>query len=106
MPFIDVASVPARPTVPGFVGRFIHGERQTIAVWEIAAGSASPMHQHPHEQTITVLSGQFELTMAGETRVLVPGLMALVPSNVPHGGRALTDCHMLDTFAPVREDYR
>ncbi len=106
MPFIDLASVPARPTVPGFVARFVHGERQTIAVWEIAAGSISPVHQHPHEQTITVLSGKFELTMDGETRVLMPGLMALVPSNVPHGGRALTVCHMLDTFAPVREDYR
>ena len=106
MPFIDVSSVPARATVPGFRGRFIHGERQTIAVWEIVAGSASPVHQHPHEQTITVLSGKFELTMDGETRVLAPGIMALIPSNVPHGGRALTDCHMLDTFAPMREDYR
>ena len=106
MPFITVASVPARPTVPGFHGRFIHGERMTMAFWEIAAGSASPVHQHPHEQTIAVLSGKFELTLGGETRVLEPGLVALVPPNVPHGGRALTDCQMLDTFSPVREDYR
>jgi quercetin dioxygenase-like cupin family protein len=106
MPFIDVAAVPARSTFPGFRGRFIHGERQTIAVWEIAAGAAAPVHQHLHEQTITVFSGKFELTLGGETRVLEPGLMAVVPSNVPHGGRALTDCRMLDTFTPVREDYR
>jgi quercetin dioxygenase-like cupin family protein len=53
-----------------------------------------------------VLSGRFELTLGGETRVLAPGLMAVVPSNLPHGGRALTDCQLLDTFSPVREDYR
>jgi len=106
MPFIDLATVPARPTVPGFRGRFIHGERMSVAVWEIAAGSVAPVHQHPHEQTIAVLSGKFELTLDGETRVLEPGLMAVVPSSVPHGGRALTDCQMLDTFSPVREDYR
>jgi quercetin dioxygenase-like cupin family protein len=106
MPFVDVSTVPARPTVPGFLGRFIHGERQTLAFWEIAAGSASPVHQHPHEQTITVLRGRFELTLGDETRVLEPGVVAVVPSGVPHGGRALADCHMLDTFSPVREDYR
>ena len=106
MPFIDVASLPARTTVPGFRGRFIHGGRMTMAFWEIAAGSESPVHQHPHEQTIAVLSGRFELNLGGEIRVLEPGLVAVIPSNVPHGGRALTECRMLDTFSPVREDYR
>ena len=106
MPFIDVSTVTPRPTVPGFKGRFIHGEKMTAAFWEIAAGSESPIHQHVHEQTIVVLSGRFELNLGGEIRVLEPGLMAFVPSNVPHGGRALDDCRMLDTFSPVREDYR
>lgn len=106
MPFIDVASVSPRSTFPGFRGRFIHGERTTLAFWEIAAGADAPVHQHPHEQTVTVLDGRFELRVGAETRVLEPGIVAVVPSNVPHGGRALTDCRLLDTFAPVREDYR
>lgn len=26
--------------------------------------------------------------------------------HVPHSGRALTDCRVIDVFYPVREDYR
>ena len=65
-----------------------------------------PEHQHPHEQVATSLEGSFELTVGSQTHVLEPGRVVIIPSNTPHGGRALTDCRLLDTFYPVREDYR
>ena len=35
-----------------------------------------------------------------------PGEVAMIPPDAPRGGRALTDCRLLDVFSPVREDYR
>ncbi len=48
----------------------------------------------------------FELSVAGERSLLKPGMVAVVPSNVKHQGRALTACRLIDAFYPVREEYR
>ena len=92
--------------VQGFTGKLIHSENMTVVNWSIESGSAFPEHSHPHEQVSMMLEGEFELTVAGEIKVLQAGLIAIVPSNVPHGGRALSDCRLLDIFHPVREDLR
>ena len=89
-----------------FFGRFIHSENMTIADWKIKAGSRMPEHTHPHEQVAYLLEGRFELTLEGETRLLTPGTLAVIPSNAPHTGTAVTDCHLVDVFHPVREDLR
>jgi quercetin dioxygenase-like cupin family protein len=59
-----------------------------------------------HALNVHVLEGEFELTVAGETKILKPGQVAVIPSNVPHSGKALTKCYIIDAFYPVREDYR
>lgn len=78
----------------------------TSVSWNIAAGALLPEHAHPHEQVAHVLSGEFELTIGGETQRLGPGMVAFVPPNVTHSGRALTECRIIDVFHPVRDDYR
>ena len=65
-----------------------------------------PEHNHPHEQVANVLDGRFELTIDGETRVLESGMVAIIPPNAVHSGRAISDCRILDVFYPIREDYR
>ncbi len=98
--------VPARQTIPGFLGRFIHSDAMTFAYWEIAKGSASPEHDHIHEQAAYLLEGEFELTVAGVTRHMTPGTIVIIPPSTRHSGRAITDCKLLDVFSPVREDYK
>ena len=46
------------------------------------------------------------MTVDGKTSVLEPGQGAIIPSMVPHGAKALSDCFVIDTFCPVREDYK
>lgn len=99
-------SRPAREYIPGFVGRMIHSERMTFALWEVAEGAILPLHSHPHEQVVHVLEGRLELEAGGVVTVVGPGTVFAIPSGVPHRGRALTDCRVMDVFAPVREDYR
>lgn len=90
---------------PGIVGHIVHTESCTIADFHIKAGTKLPFHHHPHEQTSTVLEGEFEFTIGGEVRRCTPGDVAHMKRDLPHAGIALTDCRILDVFHPVREDY-
>ena len=106
MPFIQLEKISQAEPFPGFLGRFIHSENMTVADWRIQEGSNFPEHTHPHEQIAFILNGRFELTLEGEVKILTPGTIAVIPPNIPHSGVALTECHLLDIFSPVREDLR
>jgi quercetin dioxygenase-like cupin family protein len=106
MYFNNLDEITEREIVPGYRAKFIHAEGMTLAYWKVEAGAALPEHSHPHEQIANVLEGEFELTVAGESRVLIPGQVAVIPGNMPHSGRAITACRLLDAFQPAREDYR
>ncbi len=106
MSFVELQSLPEREPVPGYHVRFVHADTMTMAYWTIEAGAEIPEHAHPHEQVATITEGEFELTIDGETKHLGPNDVAVIPSDVPHSGRAITDCRMIDAFHPVREDYR
>ncbi len=106
MPFIKLQNVPSKELLPGFTVKFIHVEKMTLAYWDIKAGSILPEHSHHHEQVAAqVISGEFELTLDGEAKIMKAGDIAVIPSNVLHSGKAITDCQLLDVFSPVREDY-
>lgn len=104
--FQQINNIKPREIVKGYHARFIHAETMTMAFWEVQAGAVMPMHHHIHEQTSQVLEGKFELTVGGERKIIEPGFVAIIPSNIPHGGVAITNCKLLDIFSPVREDYK
>ena len=101
-----VEDIEAREVMPGYHGRFIHGERTTLVFWEIESDRPLPEHAHPHEQIVNILEGTFELTVDGIPYMLSAGDYFVIPPDVPHTGVAHTPCKILDVFAPVREDYR
>ena len=106
MPFIEIENLPAKEIVKGYRARTVHTGTMTFVYWTVEPGHSIPEHSHPHEQVAQVLSGEFELTVAGETRILKPGIVAVIPPCVQHGGRAVTACSLLDVFHPEREDYK
>ncbi|MFX0015935.1 MAG: cupin domain-containing protein [Promethearchaeota archaeon] len=106
MSFINLKEVTDREVVPGFKGKFIHTKNVTVVHWAIVAGSKLSEHNHPHEQITNIIEGQLELTMEGKTKILNPGEVVVVPSNVKHRGKAISDCIVIDVFYPVREDYK
>lgn len=106
MPYYRLQDLQTREVVPGYRGRFIHTDHTTHAYWEIAPDHPLPEHAHPHEQIVNVLEGTLELTVAGESHVLTPGDVLVIPGGVPHAAVARTPVRVLDVFSPVRDDYR
>ena len=106
MVFQNLNAIQEREIVPGYRAKFIHGDNLTLAYWDVDPGAALPEHSHLHEQIANVLEGKFELTVDGEARILEPGQVAVIPSYIPHSGKAITHCRLLDVFHPTRDDYR
>ncbi len=106
MNFIELDEIDKRDLVPGGKVRFVHSDSMTLAYWTFEAGGQFPEHAHPHEQVSSMIDGEFELTVDGETRVLSPGNVVIIPPNAVHSGKAVTECRIIDVFHPVREDYR
>ena len=103
--FKKLDEMESKELMPGFHGKFLHLETMTIAYWEIKAGSILPPHQHPNEQSTNVLLGEMELEVGNEKMIVKPGIPVIIPGNVKHGGRTLTDCKVLDIFSPSRPEY-
>lgn len=106
MPLLDLSTLPVRELFPGLRARLIHSERVTHSWVDVDPGATFPEHQHPHEQIVSVLSGQLDLIVDGVTHRLTPGVVFVIPPHVRHSGGSANGARVLDTFAPVREDYR
>jgi len=98
--------IKGKEIVPGYYGRFVHGDLVTLSFVDIKKGSSLPEHQHPHEQVTHILEGELEMVIGGEKMVLTAGTVHVIPGNTPHSAHALTNCRVLDAFSPVREDYK
>jgi quercetin dioxygenase-like cupin family protein len=106
MHITTLTDVPTRELFRGYRARLVHSDRMTFSYVDVDAGASFAEHDHPHEQVIHLLDGEFELTVNGETRRMTTGDVAVVPPGARHRGTALTPCRILDAFAPPREDYR
>lgn len=104
--FLKWDQIPEKEIISGFHGRFVHTDRLTFVQWRIEKGATLPEHFHPHEQITQVLEGVLEMTVDGVTTACEASTVVVIPSNVPHSGRAVTDCRIIDVFQPAREDYQ
>jgi quercetin dioxygenase-like cupin family protein len=101
-----IKDITPKELVEGITGYYAHGSSMTLGLVEIKAGSNLPLHQHVHEQITYILEGQLDMLIGGEAYSLTAGMYHVIPSNVPHGAIAVTDCKVIDVFNPVREDYK
>jgi len=106
VPFVNLDDVPEQALLAGTKVRFVHSDHMSFAHWRFEAGAELPEHSHPHEQVSNFVDGEFEITVAGETRRVGPGSVVIIPPYAAHSGRAITEVRVIDAFYPIREDYR
>lgn len=68
-------------------------------------GGIGAIHEHYHSQVTYVESGQFEVTIGGETKILKGGDSFYVQPHVLHGAICLESGILVDVFSPMREDF-
>ena len=101
-----IKNINPKELAAGITGYYAHGDKHTLGLVELKAGSVVPEHHHPHEQITYILEGQLDMTIGAQFCSLTPGMYHIIPSNTPHSAIAITDCKAIDTFSPVREDYK
>jgi quercetin dioxygenase-like cupin family protein len=102
----NIKDIPLKELAPGLIGYYAHGKNMTFGLVEIKAGSGIPIHNHVHEQITYIIEGQLDMEIGGQPYSLTAGMYYVIPSNVPHGAVAVTDCKLIDVFDPVREEYK
>ncbi|MBD0778202.1 cupin domain-containing protein [Maribacter sp. ANRC-HE7] len=103
---MNLSDIPSKEIMPGYHGKLVHSENMSMAFWEVEKDAEVPEHSHMNEQIMHVMEGEFEFTLNGNTKVYGPGDVVLIGSNVPHSGKALTPCKLMDVFSPTREEYK
>jgi quercetin dioxygenase-like cupin family protein len=88
---------------PGVRTRVLTLGTLMFSLVELDDGAESPIHHHPEVQIGLVLEGAFERRQGDEVKLLQAGDGFYVP-DVPHGGRAVGRCGILDVFSPPRDD--
>ena len=106
MPLVDLKNIEEKEIKPGLKVRFVHSDNMTLAYWRFEPGVELPLHSHPHEQVVNVIEGELILTLDGAPLNLTPGKVVVIPPDVPHSGKAVNACRVIDAFYPVREDYK
>tara|TARA_R110002167_G_C12306799_1_gene617730 strand:+ start:70 stop:381 length:312 start_codon:yes stop_codon:yes gene_type:complete len=103
---MNLSNIPSKEIMPGYHGKLVHSENMSIAFWEVEKDAEVPEHSHMNEQIMHVIEGTFEFTLDGITDVYLPGDLVIIAPNVPHSGKALTPCKLMDVFSPIREEYK
>jgi quercetin dioxygenase-like cupin family protein len=102
----DLSKIEEKEILPGLFVKFVHSENMSFAYWRIEKGADLPAHSHHHEQVVNVIEGEFELMVDGKPTILQADMVYIIPPHASHGGRAITDCRIIDVFYPVRDDYK
>jgi quercetin dioxygenase-like cupin family protein len=100
--------MPKETVTPLLDRRLIVGNRMMLAHIYLKKGCIVPLHSHDNEQLTYVLHGALRFSIGsetGETIVIGPGEVLVIPSNVPHKAEALEDTLDVDVFCPPRQDW-
>lgn len=101
-------SVPTEAVNPSMLRQIVAGEKLMVARIKFRDGFVVPLHFHPHEQVTQVISGKMRFWFGddkGQTMLLEPGDVIVIPSNLPHEALMIGDVEEIDTWAPPRQDW-
>jgi quercetin dioxygenase-like cupin family protein len=83
----------------------VHGKNTLMTEFVLKKGSVLPAHRHLQEQTGYLVSGHMILTIGDNVYEVRAGDSWMVPGNVEHRAKIITDSVAIEVFSPVREDF-
>ena len=99
-PTADVAPL---ELVPGLIFQPVSTDAVMTNFVTFQPGAEAASHHHHEQQIAIIVSGELTFTVGGETRVMGPGDLVVIPPHVPHGGVAGPEgCVAIDVFTPPR----
>jgi unsaturated pyranuronate lyase len=105
MPFIDTDDLVVTERLPGWFGRYFHSANMTFAYYDFKRGSSIHEHFHREEEVWQVIEGELEITVDGKTHIARAGTAAIVPGDVRHSVKALSDGRAIVVDHPVRLEF-
>jgi quercetin dioxygenase-like cupin family protein len=105
MPFVDTTGLDVIERLPGWHGRYFHSANMTFAHYDFTRGASIHEHFHPEEEVYEVIEGELELSIDGVAQIARAGLVAIVPANVRHSVKALTDGRVIIVDCPRRSGF-
>jgi quercetin dioxygenase-like cupin family protein len=105
LPVVDTATLKVIERLPGWRGRYFHSAAMTFAHYEFDRDARIHEHFHPEEEVYEVIEGELEIIVDGSAHVARPGLVVIVPANVRHVVRALTDGRVIVIDHPARPNF-
>lgn len=101
--FVSLNKLPLKELIKGGFVSSIQTENLTLSYTYLKAGTEIPLHHHPEEAVDVLLSGLLEMETGDSFETLSTGMISIVPSDVPHKAKAVTDCKVLTIFYPQRD---
>lgn len=105
MPFIDTSSLAVIERLPGWHGRYFHSPSMTFAHYDFTRAASIHEHFHTQEEVYEVIEGELEVTIDGVAQIARAGVVAIVPGNVRHSVKALTDGRAIIVDYPRRPGF-
>lgn len=104
--FVFQQEVTAKEAGTGIMRKILtHSSTLMLCQLHISKGTVIAEHTHFHEQSSYIISGSCHFTVGDVTKNMGAGDTVLIPGNVCHAVRALTDMVVIDVFSPSREDF-
>jgi len=104
--FVIGAEIPWEQVGKGLSRQILGYDGQIMLVRvKFQKGAIGYVHEHYHSQSTYVVSGQFEVMINGEKKILKDGDGFYVEPDAPHGAVCLEDGELIDVFSPVRADF-
>ena len=87
--------------------RQIHGydDKIMLVIADFKEGGVGQLHKHYHSQVTYVESGEFEMTIGDQVKIIKGGDSYYIPPHVMHGCKCLKAGKLIDVFSPHREDF-
>lgn len=100
--FISLNELPLQQPIKNAWLGSVQTENLTLAYTDMKAGVEIPLHHHQEEAIDILLEGKLEMQIGEVSSILTHGMVSIVPSNIPHRARAISDCKVVTVFYPKR----